>query len=126
MESVSTTTIVSWVGLVLIALVCGFFVIWAWAFMVQCSRCKLRIASVKIREMKYISTSNLEALGSDFKFTNSKVCSSCWDVLNDKGLPLDGTWWIGATIEYVKNTPAILAIGISIGSLVVSILAFLR
>ena len=58
---------------------------------------------------------------------DSRICSKCWeDDLKIFNFPTIIGWWPGATVEYLKNTPAFLAFLFSIASLALGILNFLR
>ena len=93
-----------------------------------CGKCRIRIASIKIPPMTFFDVRRLEVLGDNRHFLGSAVCSKCWeDDLKDLDFPSAGiTWWFGAAMEYIKNTPAFLALALSIVSLVLGILNFLQ
>ena len=100
--------------LAVIATVLVFFIaftIVSWIIDLRCPKCRFRIASVKFNSRH-----------SSF-YASKAVCSSCVrEIQNEEtGLTVQGTWWIGASVEYLKNTPNFIAIWIAIGALVVSI-----
>lgn len=95
------------------------------AFFLKCRRCGLHVASVKPGGITGISATRYELLGSDTLYSERPVCSVCWQELAVKGFPRGETWWTGATVEYLKNTPNSVAVLISVGSLIVAIIALL-
>ena len=125
---------ISWPILVLyvLAIALLFFIVsWTTYRLVTkawlCDKCQLRIASIKIPPMRFLSSRRLEVLGDNSDLLDSTVCSNCWeDGLNHIDFPEAGrTWWFGATVEYVKNTPAFIALALSLVSLLLGILNFL-
>ena len=127
METTVSPTVSYVVGLVIILL----FGVAIWTFIIadwiKCTKCRIRIASIKIPHLSYISARLVGELEDHAKFLNSKVCSKCWeDDLKQLPFPLVGAWWPGAIAEYFKNTPSFLAFVLSIASLALGILNFLR
>ena len=92
----------------------------------KCEKCKVRLASIKIDRLHTPTTYRLERLGDGTEYLDSHVCSVCWDrdlVRYDYPSTVIGTWFVGATVEYLKNTPALFAVVISLASLGLSILS---
>ena len=73
-----------------------------------------------------MSSLRFEEAGVDTLYGDKHVCSACWEELKQKGFSIDGNWAPGAITEYLKNTPNAIAILISVGALVVSIVALVR
>ena len=98
----------------------------AFTVLVQCPRCKLRIASVKVGTSTPSRTEDRTNALQDGYYLGRYVCGECWAELKQVGLDTDGNWVPGATVKYVKDTPGFLAVFISLGALVVSIIALLE
>ena len=112
---------------VIVLLVVFGFVSWAVVSMstdvLKCRRCNIRISSIKIPQLRWPTAETVEALGDERRYLDSRVCSKCWEEdLRKLDFPEVHVWGVGATVEYVKNTPVFLAITLSIASLVLSIL----
>ena len=109
----------------------GFCGIVFWTYVIsdwiKCSKCNIRIASIRIPNFLFLNARRIEELGDDVEFLNSSVCSKCWEE-DLKGLPFPSIkgWWPGATVEYFKNTPSLLAFVLSIASLMLGVMNFLR
>ncbi len=101
----------------------GFFVIIP--FWIQCRRCRIRLASVKVDDANRLSSQAYADAGVDVLYGGGHVCSVCWQELKDKGFPTGGNWAPGAIVEYLKNTPNFMALFISGGALAVAIIALL-
>ena len=95
-------------------------------YAVQCPRCRFRIASVKVSSTSSLSSQEYQLAGGDRRYGGEHICSTCWGDLNKLGFFTTGNWAPGATIEYLKTTPNFIAVLISVGALVVSIVAILR
>ena len=89
----------------------------------KCYRCNLRIASVKTRDVTTLSTPLIAKLGS---YVGQRLCSDCWRELGLGDSSLGQTWLLGATIEYLKGTPNFITLFISLGALVVAIIALVK
>ena len=113
-----------------IAVATGIVLLWTIlsgvAFLLKCRRCRLHVASVKTGDLITISSTRYEQLGIDKIYSKRPVCSTCWQDLAAKEFPTGETWWTGATVEYLKNTPNSVAVLISVGSLIVAIIALLK
>ncbi len=112
-------------------LLCCFGFLWAFITIlipniVKCPRCLFRIASVKVSDTSSLSAQEYAAAGVDRDYKGKHVCSDCWGELRTLGYHTTGNWGLGATAEYLKNVPNFLAMLISVGALVVSVVALLR
>ena len=120
----SAISIILWV---LSSLIFLWTFCWIMANWMKCKKCELRIPSVKIQQYWFLDSEKIEALGWDGRrLVGEKVCSKCWeDDLKD--LPFEGInrWGWGTVVEYVKNTPAFLALMLSAASLTFSILLYM-
>ena len=119
--------------IVVVSVVASFLIFFTYAvllqivpFWLQCRRCSIRLASVKVNDANRLSSRVYADAGVDVLYAGRHVCSECWEELKDKGFSTGGTWAPGATVEYLKTTPNFIAIFISVGALVVSIIALLR
>ena len=101
-----------------------FFVIFP--FWLQCRRCSIRLASVKVDDANRLSPRAYADAGVDVLYGGRHVCSGCWEELKDKGFSTGGNWAPGSIVEYLKTTPNFLALFISVGALVVAIIALLK
>lgn len=104
----------------------GIIIFVAIPWWVQCPKCLTRIASVKVGPIADLSSAEYEAAAGNRLYGGRRVCSGCWEALEDLGFRTTGNWAPGAIVEYLKTTPNFIAIFISVGALVVSIIALLR
>ena len=119
--------VLSIIGLAAIFAVIGFVLYHLGFGTLKCVKCRIRIASIKVPQLLSPSPRRLEELGDGARFLDSRICSKCWeDDLKIFNFPTIIGWWPGATVEYLKNTPAFLAFLFSIASLALGILNFLR
>ena len=122
-------SIVRLISLTFTVLMVVWFLFWLvpsmLSFWLKCERCRIRIASLRAGSVSSIGPGRFERLGTDTIYSRKKICSHCWEQLEDKGFPSSETWGPGATAEYLKSTPNFLALFISIGALIVSIIALL-
>ena len=94
--------------------------------LVQCPRCKLRIASIKVGRSTPSPTEDHIKVPQGNYYLGRYVCEECWAELKQVGLDTDGNWMAGTVVKYVKDTPGLLAVFISLGALVVSIIALVE
>ena len=111
----------SFVGMMVSAIF--FFALPLW---LQCPRCKVHVASIKVSDVGTLSVENYQRAGRDREYGGGHVCSECWPDLKGHGFWTMGNWAPGAIVEYLKDTPNFIAIFISVGALVVSVVALLR
>ncbi len=105
-----------------------FFIFWNIGVQdwLLCPRCKTRIASVRTWDVTQIGAYRDEQVIKNIRLSNKKVCGDCRKYLDEIGFPIQGTWFIGATVEYVKNTPALFAVVVSMASFALSVLIIFR
>ena len=122
------SSILSVVGLVAIFILVPYcsFQIGSFLVKARCTRCKLHIASVKMDSKVFLSTQEYELIGEDRRYGGECVCSACWEELKELGFDTTGNWTPGATAEYLKNTPNFITVFISVGALIVAVIALLR
>ena len=68
---------------------------------------------------------SIQEAGAD-NLVDKKICGSCW---NDDWNTLELsqiTWYKGATVEYMKNSPALLSLLVAVCSLIISAIALVR
>ena len=69
--------------------------------LVKCQRCKIRLASIKIRRLERPTAARLERLGEGAEYLDSRVCSTCWDTdISQYDYPSIDTSWAGALIPH--------------------------
>ena len=124
----TTLTVLSIIGLILGAIFIWIFAVRLGAFtvLVQCPRCKLRIASVKVGIRTPTPTEGDPTIPRGGYYLGRYICGECWADLKEVGLDTDGNWMPGTVVKYVKDTPGSLAVFISLGALIVSVFALLR
>ena len=91
-----------------------------------CARCKTRIASIRTWDVTRLGRIRNEEVAANIQLSNSKVCSDCKKYLVEIDFPIEGIWFNGALVEYLKNTPTFLAVFISVASLALSFVALFR
>ena len=89
----------------------------------RCPRCKIRMASIKVASATGLSPQAYRYARDDMRYRGDKVCSSCWEELEQAGFVANGNWALGAIVEYLKDNPNWIGILIAVGALVVSIMA---
>lgn len=110
------------VGMVVGGATIWYFLLHDW---LRCDRCRIRLASIDIFSDGGVTESDARRYGEDVKYLGAKVCSTCWDSeLSRVGFTVQFSWFPGAFTEYVKNTPAFLAVILSTVALVLSLINF--
>ena len=89
-----------------------------------CALCRTRIASIRVWDFTKLGGYTTERFIKNISLSNRKICSACREQLDDD-FPILGLWFMGSTVEYIKNTPALFAALVAIASLVVSVIALL-
>ena len=80
---------------------------------------------MKVRDVSSLSSQQYAAAGANVLYGGKHVCSVCWESLRELGFSTDGNWAPGTIMEYLKTTPNFIAVLISLGALVVSVIALL-
>ena len=116
------------VGFSVVLAISLFFVLWVavipeWLLR---ARCRTRIASIRTSDITSFGRSTRESVGDNMRFSNKKVCSGCKKFLEETDFPIQGIWFTGALVEYLKNTPTFLAVIVSIAALALSVIALFQ
>ena len=118
--------------ILVIALGAGFLIFITYGFFfvivpywLRCPKCTIHLASVKVRDVSSLSSQQYAAAGANVLYGGKHVCSVCWESLRELGFSTDGNWAPGTIMEYLKTTPNFIAVLISVGALVVSVIALL-
>lgn len=98
---------------------------WMASEWLKCQKCGIRLASIRIYSDGRVTESEARRYGENVEYLGAKVCSTCWDnELNEIGFVMQLSWFPGAFVEYLKNTPAFLAFIMATAAFVLSLVNF--